>query len=94
MPSIPAADALAPYVLVIDAGSSSVRASVWDGRARAVAGWEAREETSLHVGADGSALEPHVRPGAVKKGDATGEDGGGNTKPGPTGRRRPCEGRE
>ena len=48
MPAVAARDAQAPLVLVLDAGSSSLRGSVYDARARPVAGWEARETHRLH----------------------------------------------
>jgi gluconokinase len=50
-----------PLVLALDVGSSSVRCGVYDGRARAVAGLEARLPTGLEPGRDGSAtLDPEA----------------------------------
>jgi gluconokinase len=44
-----------PLVLAIDVGSSSVRASLFDARAQAVEGAEAREAHFLHTAPDGTA---------------------------------------
>jgi gluconokinase len=44
-----------PFVLAIDVGSSSVRASLFDARAQAVAGADAREAHLLHTAPDGTA---------------------------------------
>jgi gluconokinase len=44
-----------PLVLAIDVGSSSVRASLFDARARAIEGAEARENHLLHTAPDGTA---------------------------------------
>lgn len=44
-----------PFVLAIDIGSSSVRAALFDARAQAVEGAEARESHLLHTAPDGTA---------------------------------------
>ena len=46
-----------PFVLAIDVGSSSVRGTLFDARARAVEGVASREEHMLHSAADGAAEE-------------------------------------
>ena len=49
MPAVAARDAQSPLVLVLDAGSSSLRGSVYDALARPVQGWEARDAHRLHA---------------------------------------------
>lgn len=57
MPSILLDTAEPPLVLVLDAGSSSLRGALYDARARAVDACEVREPHSLHVTADGGVEE-------------------------------------
>lgn len=53
----PAGDAEPPFVLAIDVGSSSVRASLYDRRARLVEGSQVAQRTVLHTAADGTSDE-------------------------------------
>lgn len=55
MPPVDPARAQPPLVLVLDAGTSSFRAAVYDARARPVTGWSARAEHSATVRPDGGA---------------------------------------
>lgn len=48
----------APFVLVIDTGSSAVKAGLYDARARAVEGAAARAEHTVRLRSDGTAEEP------------------------------------
>jgi gluconokinase len=57
MPSVQPDDSVSPLVLVVDAGSSSLRASIYDGLARAVAGWSVKDVHPLHFTADGGVEE-------------------------------------
>ena len=57
MPSVSARDAQPPLVLVLDAGSSSLRGSVYDALARPVEGWEVRDPHPLHATPDGGVEE-------------------------------------
>lgn len=56
MPAVSPADARPPFVLVLDAGSSSLRAIICDSRARPVDGWDARSERPLDA-TDGGGVE-------------------------------------
>ncbi|HET7377824.1 MAG TPA: FGGY family carbohydrate kinase, partial [Anaerolineae bacterium] len=57
MPSVAIADALAPFILTLDIGSSSIRAMIFDARARSIANLEARELHTFHTKADGTAID-------------------------------------
>ena len=46
-----------PFILVIDVGSSSVRANLYDRHARLVEGSQAARQVALHTEADGTADE-------------------------------------
>jgi gluconokinase len=54
MPAVTPTNAEAPFILTIDAGTSSARALLYDGRGRAVEGLTAQERYTIHSGADGS----------------------------------------
>src|SRR5215207_1683967 len=54
MPSVSPAQAEAPFILTIDAGTSSARALLYDARGRAVEGLVAQERYTIHSGADGA----------------------------------------
>jgi gluconokinase len=54
-----------PFVLAIDVGSSSVRASLYDRHARLVDGSQAARPTSLHTAADGTSEEDPLALAAV-----------------------------
>jgi gluconokinase len=54
MPSVPPANAEAPLVLTIDAGTSSARALLYDARGRAIEGLVAQERYNVRSGADGA----------------------------------------
>jgi gluconokinase len=59
MSSVPLAAAQPPFILVIDIGTSSLRAMLFDGQARDVVGMRARQAYSARVGEDGaSELDP------------------------------------
>ena len=55
MPVVPAIDALAPYILAVDAGTSSVRALVFDQRGNAVEGAEEQLPYRIDTTPDGGA---------------------------------------
>lgn len=55
MPSVTLKNAQAPLVLAIDVGTTSVRAELYDRRARSVRGTSAAAETPLETTADGAA---------------------------------------
>jgi gluconokinase len=54
MPPVTPKDAEAPFILTLDAGTSSARALLYDARGRAVEGLVAQERYSIHSGADGA----------------------------------------
>ena len=54
MPSVTPAKAEAPLILTIDAGTSSARALLYDGRGRAVEGIVAQERYTIRTGPDGA----------------------------------------
>src|SRR5690242_14408804 len=59
MPSVTAKNAEPPLVLAIDVGTTSVRAVLFDRRARDVRGISASTDTPLHTTSDGGAtLDP------------------------------------
>lgn len=58
MPSVPLADAKTPFTLAIDAGTSSVRALVFDARGIPVEGAEAQIPYRIETTADGGATFP------------------------------------
>src|SRR5215207_5555549 len=61
MPSVTPKNAEPPLVLAIDVGTTSVRAVLFDGRARDVRGVSASAETPLVTSADGGAtLDPEL----------------------------------
>jgi gluconokinase len=53
MPNIPPSEAVPPLVLVIDTGTSWVRAGIYDSAARAIDGWHARRPHPTNFTADG-----------------------------------------
>jgi gluconokinase len=57
MSSVAIADALTPFILTLDIGSSSTRAMIFDAHARSIDGLEAREVHMLHTEPDGTAIE-------------------------------------
>ncbi|HZQ09541.1 MAG TPA: gluconokinase [Anaerolineae bacterium] len=60
MPSVPIAAAHAPFILVIDVGSSSLRAMVYDAQANEVEGLRARRTYQADATDDGGlTLDPH-----------------------------------
>jgi gluconokinase len=54
MPSVPPAQAEPPFILTIDAGTSSARALLYDSRGRVVEGVVAQERYTIHSGPDGA----------------------------------------
>ncbi|MEO7911301.1 MAG: gluconokinase [Roseiflexaceae bacterium] len=54
MPSVTPANAEAPLILTIDAGTSSARALLYDARGRAIEGLVAQERYTIRSGADGA----------------------------------------
>ncbi|HEU5099083.1 MAG TPA: gluconokinase [Roseiflexaceae bacterium] len=54
MPPVTPKDAQDPFILTIDAGTSSARALLYDARGRAVEGLVAQERYSIHSSADGA----------------------------------------
>src|SRR5579884_1252109 len=60
MPVVAPPDAQPPFVLVLDAGSSSLRATIFDGHARPFEGWDARFARPLRTTPDGGVeADPH-----------------------------------
>ncbi len=57
MPGVALTDAIAPFILTLDTGSSSARAMIFDARARSIDGFEAREAHTLHTEPDGTAID-------------------------------------
>jgi gluconokinase len=54
MPPVPPTQAEPPFILTIDAGTSSARALLYDGRGRAVEGVAAQERYTIYSGPDGA----------------------------------------
>ncbi len=71
-----------PFVLAIDVGSSSVKAALYDARARVVEGSEARQAHLLHTASDGTAekIAEHVMDSVEQVVDAVLERTGGEAK--------------